>query len=82
VKIAYIYDNVYPYCIGGVEKRIWEISKCLINRGHEVHFFCMKYWDGEEVIRKEGIWYHGVCPMMPLFRNDRRSIKQAITLCM
>jgi glycosyltransferase involved in cell wall biosynthesis len=78
VKIAYIYDNVYPYCIGGVEKRIWEISKCLINRGHEVHFFCMNYWDGEEVIRKEGIWYHGVCPLMPLFQNDRRSIKQAI----
>ena len=29
MKIAYVYDAVYPYVKGGAEKRIYEISKGL-----------------------------------------------------
>ena len=41
MKIAYVYDRIYPYLKGGAEKRILEISKRLAERGHEVHLF----WD-------------------------------------
>lgn len=78
MKIAYIYDNVYPYYVGGVEKRIWEIGRRLSQKGHEVHWYCMKYWDGNDVVNKDGIWLHGVCSPLPLFSNGRRSIKEAI----
>ena len=37
MKIAYVYDAVYPWIKGGAEKRIYEISKRLAERGHEVY---------------------------------------------
>jgi len=37
MKIAYVYDAVYPWIKGGAEKRIHEIAKRLVERGHEVH---------------------------------------------
>jgi len=62
MKIAYVYDAVcgapphdpaipvraYSWIKGGAEKRIWEISKRLVERGHEVHLFGMKWWKGED----------------------------------
>jgi hypothetical protein len=29
MKIAYIYDVIHPYVIGGVQKRIWEAARRL-----------------------------------------------------
>jgi len=39
MKIAYIYDAVYPWIKGGAEKRIYEIGKRLADKGHEVHWY-------------------------------------------
>jgi len=39
MKIAYIYDAVYPWIKGGGEKRIYEIGKRLADKGHEVHWY-------------------------------------------
>ncbi|MFA7073527.1 MAG: hypothetical protein WC138_13610, partial [Methanoculleus sp.] len=46
LKIAYVYDAVYPWVKGGVEKRIHEVSVRLAERGHEVHVYGMRCWDG------------------------------------
>lgn len=46
MKIAYVHDVIYPHVKGGAEKRVWEISRRLADRGHEVHIFGMKYWEG------------------------------------
>ena len=48
MKIAYVYDSIYPWLIGGAEKRVWEIARRLVNRGHEVHLFGIKWseWQG------------------------------------
>jgi len=43
MKIAFVYDVIYPYVKGGVEKRVWELATRLIRRGHEVHLFGMKF---------------------------------------
>lgn len=65
--------------MGGVEKRIYEIGRRLANRGHDVHHYCMKYWEGPETIRNnDGVTLHGVCLPQALFANDRRSIREAI----
>ena len=78
MKIACVYDVIYPYVIGGTEKRIWEISKRIAKKGHEVHLFGMKYWAGEDVILKEGVYLHGVCEPKELYVDGRRSINPAI----
>ena len=77
MKIAYVYDNIYPYNIGGVEKRLWELAKRLAQKGHEVTLFGMKHWEGKAIVYSEGVRLWGVCPPQELFVNGRRSIKQA-----
>jgi len=63
---------IYPWIKGGAEKRIYEISKRLVERGHEIHPLeafliklflkvCgMKWWDGERDIAVDGIYLHGI----------------------
>src|SRR4030042_513255 len=78
MRIAYVYDVIYPYVTGGAQKRTWELGKRLAQRGHEVTIFGMKHWEGEDIICKEGVRLWGVCPPQELFVNGRRSIKEAI----
>lgn len=77
MKIAYVYDAVYPWVKGGAERRIYEISRRLAADGHEVHCYGMKWWPGEETIEMEGVQLHGICQPMPLYQNGKRSIAEA-----
>lgn len=78
MRIAMVYDAIYPWVKGGGEKRIYELGKRLVSRGHEVHLFGIKWWDGSDIIEYEGMILHGVCKKMALYVNDRRSIYEAI----
>ncbi len=78
MKIAYVYDAIYPYVKGGAEKRIWEFSKRLANRGHEIHLFGMKYWNGGDVFVKDGVYLHGICEPLEFYVDGKRSINEAI----
>lgn len=78
MRIAMVYDAVYPWVKGGGEKRIYELSKRLVMKGHEVHLFGVKWWRGSDIIEKDGMILHGVCGKMELYVNDRRSIYEAI----
>jgi len=78
MKIAYIHDVIYPYVKGGAEKRVWETARRLAARGHEVHIFGMKYWDGDDVIEREGVHLHGVCNPLDLYVDGKRSIKTSL----
>lgn len=77
MKIAYVYDAVYPWVKGGAEKRIYELSRRLAKRGHEVHCYGMKWWTGENEILKDNVHLHGICPTMPLYVGGKRSIHEA-----
>ena len=78
-KIAFVYDAIFPYTKGGGEKRYFEIGKGLTKKGHEIHFYGMKFWEGEKVIKKDGMYYHGICSENLLYNQDgKRSMKQAI----
>lgn len=77
MKIAYIYDAVYPWVKGGAEKRIYELSGRLAERGHEVHCYGMKWWPEDKDIIMNGVHHHGICRAMPLYKNGKRSIMQA-----
>lgn len=77
MKIAFVYDVIYPYVKGGVEKRVWEFATRLAARGHDVHIFGMKSWDGEDILVRDGVTLHGVCPPRNLYANGRRTIFEA-----
>ena len=78
LKIAYVYDAVYPWVKGGVEKRIHEVSVRLADRGHDVHVYGMRCWDGPAVIERDGVVLHGVCPGEGLYIDGRRGVSQAL----
>jgi L-malate glycosyltransferase len=78
LKIAYLYDAVYPYVIGGVQKRVWELSKRLVQKGHDVTIIGMKYWDGSDTLVKDGVKILGACQSRDLSVNGRRSIGEAV----
>ncbi|HMK47600.1 MAG TPA: glycosyltransferase family 4 protein [Methanocella sp.] len=84
MKIVFVSDVVYPYVKGGAEKRIYELSRRLVARGHNVHVFSVRWWDGPKVLVKDGITYHGVCRKQALYVNGRRSILEAVwfALCL
>jgi len=78
MKIAFVYDVIYPYVKGGVEKRIRELAIRLSARGHDVHIIGMKYWEGPDTIKKDGVTLHGICPAQPLYADGRRTIGEAL----
>ena len=81
MKIAFIYDAVYPFITGGAEKRVYEMARRLVQRGHEVHWYGIGWWwpeNGQKDIEIEGIHLHGVCKPMDLYNDERRSIGEAV----
>jgi L-malate glycosyltransferase len=78
MKIAFVYDVIYPYVKGGVEKRIRELAVRLAARGHDVHIIGMKYWEGPDSLEKDGVTLHGICPPQQLYAQGRRTIREAI----
>lgn len=79
MRIAFVYDAVYPYILGGGERRVWELAHRLARRGHEVHIYGMQLWGDEKTLVKEGVTLHGVCKSRNLYGRGKRKITQAIT---
>ncbi len=80
MKIAYVYDAIYPYVKGGVEKRIHELAARYVEAGHEVHLFGLNWWGGSESLVDGGLVLHGVAPPpQSLYVNGRRSITEALS---
>jgi glycosyltransferase involved in cell wall biosynthesis len=78
MKITIVYDVIYPFIKGGIEKRVWDLATRLVHRGHEVHLYGMKFWEGEDTLIREGVFLHGVCRAQKLYTGGRRSFFQAI----
>jgi glycosyltransferase involved in cell wall biosynthesis len=79
MKIAYVYDAVYPFVKGGGERRIYEVARRLSQRGHGVFLLGMKYWDGPPSFRDNGIHYRSLGkPLAAYHPSGRRSIPEAL----
>jgi len=78
VRIAFVYDAVYPWVKGGAEKRVYEIGRRLAKRGHDVHWFGLRWWGGERDRELDGIHLHGVGAPRELYVNGRRSISEGV----
>lgn len=79
MKIAIVYDVMYPYGLGGGEKRNWEVARRLARRGHEVWLVTVQMWDGATEFEREGVHCVGVCRWKPgLSVGGKRSFWQPL----
>jgi glycosyltransferase involved in cell wall biosynthesis len=81
LRIAFVYDALFPYVTGGAERRYHELAGRLADR-HDVHFFSWQYWgEAPSAARAEvrgGITYHAVGPARPFYGDDgKRTIREA-----
>jgi len=77
VKIAFVYDAVYPWIKGGVEKRIFEMGRRLAAEGNEVYWFGIGWW-GDRETEHFGIRLIPCYKPVNLYSKGRRKISEAI----
>ena len=79
LRIAYVYDALYPFLLGGGEKRFHELATRLSDR-HEVHYITWRFWEGPPDVVREGIAFHGVGTPEPMYGADgRRTVREAVS---
>jgi glycosyltransferase involved in cell wall biosynthesis len=78
MKIALVYDALYPFTTGGAEKRYYELARRLTAR-HEVHFVSWQHWRGAPRTQMGDLTYHGVGRPFKFYGKDgKRRISEAV----
>ncbi len=75
--IAFVSDAIYPYHRGGKELRYHELARRLAGRA-EVHVYTMRWWAGPRARVADGVTFHAISPLIPLYAGGRRSMRQAV----
>jgi len=79
LRIAYVYDALYPYLIGGAERRFHELAQRLSDR-HEVHYITWQFWDGPSDTTQNGVALHGVgAPELMYGADGKRTVHEALS---
>ncbi len=79
MKIALVYDALYPFNTGGAEKRYYELGHRLAAR-HEVHFVSWQHWPGAPPTTDGSVFYHGVGKPLSFYGEDgKRRIQEAVS---
>lgn len=78
LAIALVSDSVPPFNKGGKETRIHHLTRQLTDLGQDVQIYTMKWWKGSDSTVVDGITYHAISKFYPLYKGDRRSIKQGL----
>jgi glycosyltransferase involved in cell wall biosynthesis len=78
LRIAFVYDALFPYQRGGAERRYDELARRLADR-HEVHIFTWSHWGPRRTIVREGVRLHGVGKPPDFYGGDgKRTIREAV----
>lgn len=77
-RLAFVSDAVYPFNKGGKEMRLHEISTRLAKTGYDVHVYTMQWWEGGRTLEQNGVHYHAISKLYPLYQGSRRSMREAI----
>jgi glycosyltransferase involved in cell wall biosynthesis len=75
--VAFVSDAIHPYHHGGKELRIHEVTHRIAELA-EVHVYTMHWWKGPRVRTESSVTFHAISKKLPLYTNNRRSIKQAV----
>jgi glycosyltransferase involved in cell wall biosynthesis len=78
-RIAILYDCPFPYVQGGGQRRLFEIAQYLLQRGWEVEWFALRFWEGPKTIQYKGITFTAVGKSMELYGpGGKRKIWETI----
>jgi glycosyltransferase involved in cell wall biosynthesis len=79
MKIAIVYDGLFPYVKGGAERRYFELARRLRER-HDVHMVSWQYWPGPARTVIDGVTHHGTGQPPAFYGPDgRRRMAEAAT---
>jgi glycosyltransferase involved in cell wall biosynthesis len=83
MRIAYVYDALYPYVTGGAERRYYELGRRLAERGHAVEFVSWHYAPGAAGGVHDGMTLHAAGPAPALHdRDGRRTFREALAFAL
>ena len=78
LRIAFVYDALFPYVHGGAERRNHELARRLADR-HDVHLVSWTWWDGAPDTSLDGITLHGIGTPPALYGVDgKRTVREAL----
>jgi glycosyltransferase involved in cell wall biosynthesis len=75
--VALVCEVILPFHQGGREYRYHELTK-RISADADIHVFTMHWWDGPRIRQEDGITFHAISRLMPLYVKQRRSLRQAL----
>lgn len=79
MRVAIVSDAIYPFYVGGKEKRTHKIALHLAGAGHEVHLYTMSpsasVHQPDDI---ETIDFHFISGGLTMYRNEKRSLLQAL----
>jgi glycosyltransferase involved in cell wall biosynthesis len=78
LRVALVSDTVPPFHKGGKEKRIERLTVALRRRGYEIDIYTMQWWPPDSQYRHNGIAYHALSKLYPLYAGERRSIREGL----
>jgi glycosyltransferase involved in cell wall biosynthesis len=74
VRICIVYDCLYPYTVGGLERWLRAVAERLAAAGHEVDYVTLRQWPEGEQADVPGVRVIAVGPQMPLYAKGRRRL--------
>lgn len=73
---------MYPHSHGGREFRYQAVLPRIAEHV-DIHVYTMRWWSGPKVYTENGVTFHAICPLVPMYRKDgRRSIIQGIVFAL
>lgn len=76
--VAFVTDAIAPFNRGGKEERYRQIAPRVAARA-DVRVYTMRWWESDaDEVELDGVLYRAICPYLPLYSGERRSIRQAV----
>ncbi len=79
MRICLIYDCLFPWTVGGAERRMRDLAEALATRGHDVTYLTRRQWADEDPPQLPGIRVVAVSRDEPLYGpNGNRTIGEPL----
>ena len=80
--VALVCDVTYPHSHGGREFRYQALLPRLAEH-FDIHVYTMRWWKGPKVYTEDGVTFHAISPLLPMYRKSgRRSITQGLVFAL
>jgi glycosyltransferase involved in cell wall biosynthesis len=74
VRVCIVYDCLFPHTVGGAERWYRDLSKRLVESGHDVTYLTLRQWERGVDVGLDGVHVIAVGPRMSLYIRGRRRI--------